>query len=72
MFVQRKIYDEFLERLVEKTKRMKVGDPMEEDTHVGSMIHKDQAERVLHYVNLAKEEVREHTQHSITRLMAYQ
>ena len=57
VFVQRALYDEFLERLVKRTQAMKVGDPMEEDTHVGAMIHSDQADRVLHYVNLAKKEV---------------
>lgn len=36
---------------------MKIGDPFDEDTHVGSMISKEQAEKTLHFIDLAQKEV---------------
>ena len=58
MFVHRSILPEFLERLVEKTRAMKVGDPMEDDTMVGATISPEQAQKVLKYVSSARDEVR--------------
>ena len=50
--------DEFLRRLVERTKKMKIGDPFAEDTTVGATISKDQADKVLQYIEIGKSEVR--------------
>src|SRR5690606_19165403 len=38
IYVERPIYDAFLERFVEKTKELKVGDPFAEDTKVGALV----------------------------------
>lgn len=76
VFVQKKIAEAFLDRLVEKTKNMKIGDPLQEDTVVGATISKEQAEKVLAYIDIAKREVRSfavlvspvsHTQHAQNR-----
>lgn len=50
IFVQRGVYDEFLERFVELTGRLKVGDPMDPATHVGSLISPSHRDRVEGYV----------------------
>jgi len=56
VFVQKGIYDQFLAEFVKHTKRMKMGDPYGEDTTVGATISKEHAEKVMAYVDLAKQE----------------
>lgn len=56
VFVQKKILGQFLEKLVERTKKMKIGDPFAEDTTVGATISRQQADKVLSYIDLAKKE----------------
>ncbi|CAG0924302.1 unnamed protein product [Notodromas monacha] len=55
VYVHKNVYEEFVERVVDATKAMKIGDPMNEDTVVGATISKQQAEKVLGYVARAKE-----------------
>ena len=38
VYVHEEIHDEFLDRLVTRTSKMKIGDPMDPDTHVGALI----------------------------------
>ena len=57
VFVQEKILDVFLEKLVERTKKMKIGDPFAEDTTVGATISKQQADIVMKYIESANQEV---------------
>ncbi|XP_033103522.1 4-trimethylaminobutyraldehyde dehydrogenase A-like [Anneissia japonica] len=54
VFVEQSIKDEFLEKLLDKIKDMKIGDPMAEDTMVGAMISKEHMEKVLGYIEGAK------------------
>ncbi|XP_045168036.2 4-trimethylaminobutyraldehyde dehydrogenase-like isoform X1 [Mercenaria mercenaria] len=56
VFVQKKILNQFLEKLVERTKKMKIGDPFAEDTTVGATISRQQADKVLSYIDIAKKE----------------
>ncbi|RSL29472.1 aldehyde dehydrogenase [Salibacterium salarium] len=56
IYVERAAYDEFLEKFAAKTKELKVGDPFDETSNVGAMISKEHYERVLGYLDLAKEE----------------
>ena len=56
MFVHESIYDEFLEKFVEKTKKLNVGDPFSKETHVGSIISKEQLEIIDGYVKSAVED----------------
>jgi len=41
-----KIADEFKEKMLEKTKRLKIGDPMDPKTQIGPLINKEQLEKV--------------------------
>ncbi|WP_169569615.1 betaine-aldehyde dehydrogenase [Sneathiella limimaris] len=52
VFVHASIRDMFLEKLVERTEKMVIGDPMAEETHVGALISEDHGEKVLSYVEL--------------------
>ncbi len=56
LLVQESIYDEFMEKFVEKTKEMKVGNGLEPDVVLGPLISKDQLEKVLQYVEIGKQE----------------
>lgn len=54
LFLPRKIHAEFLERLVTKTKKLKLGDPADLATDLGPLISKKQQDRVLGYIEKGK------------------
>lgn len=56
LFVHENIYDEFLEKFIEKAKLLKVGDPFNKETHMGALISKSHEEVVDGYVKLAIQE----------------
>lgn len=56
IYVERPVYDEFLERFSEKTKELVVGDPFDADTKVGALVSEEHYNKVLGYLDLAKEE----------------
>ena len=56
IFVQEGIYDEFVGKLAEAFKNVKVGDPMDMQTQMGSQINKRQLEKILGWVETAKKE----------------
>lgn len=58
IYVQRPIYDQFLERFVERTKQLVVGDPFDPKTNVGALISKEHLDRVYGYLEIAKNEGR--------------
>ena len=45
VYVERPVYDEFMSRLTERTKGLKVGDPQERDVYVGPVIDQTAVER---------------------------
>lgn len=56
IFVEKPIYDKFLAAFVEKTKKLTVGDPQDAKAKVGAVVSKEHMNRILFYINLAKEE----------------
>lgn len=56
IFVQEGIYDEFVAKLAEAFKKVKVGNPMDMSTQMGSQINERQLEKILKYVEIGKEE----------------
>ena len=56
VFVQRKIQDAFLERLVERLGQAIIGDPQVETTNFGPMVSQRQMDIVLEYFEKAKNE----------------
>ena len=56
IFVQRAIYEKFKIAFVEKTKKLKVGNPFEADSNLGAVVSQPHMEKVLSYVILAQEE----------------
>ncbi|XP_005113416.2 4-trimethylaminobutyraldehyde dehydrogenase [Aplysia californica] len=57
VFVEESIAEEFLSMLKTRVSKMKIGDPMLEDTTVGASISEEQAKIVLGYIDIAKKEV---------------
>ena len=51
LFLHEKIFDSFLERLVSKTSALKIGDPLDEETDIGSIINERQFTKVCGYVS---------------------
>ncbi len=56
IFVERTIYEKFKEDFVDKVSKLKIGDPLDADTNVGAVVSKPHLEKVLSYIELAKEE----------------
>jgi aldehyde dehydrogenase (NAD+) len=56
VFVQEDIYDKFVEEAVKRFNSVKIGMPWEEDTQLGASIYKRQLEKVLGYIDIAKQE----------------
>ncbi len=54
IYVQRGMYDKFLEAFVEKVKAMQVGDPLDESTKTGAVVSEQHQEKILHYISLAR------------------
>ena len=51
LFLHESIFDSFLQKLVDKTSKLKLGDPMDEATDIGSIINEKQFKRVCGYVD---------------------
>ena len=51
IFVQKSVYDRFLELLISSTSDVKVGDPKSEDTEMGPLISAEHRDRVSSYVD---------------------
>ncbi len=56
LLVQQSIHDKFVKRLLEVAGAAKIGDPMSSDTHVGPVTTQPQYEKILHYMNVARED----------------
>jgi len=56
LFVEEKIYDEFVERSTERAQRRTVGDPLDKKTEQGPQVDNDQFNKVLSYVEAGKRE----------------
>lgn len=56
IFVQESVYDDFVRKFAERAKRLVVGDPADEKTHVGSMITRAHWEKVTGYIRLGEQE----------------
>lgn len=54
IYVQRSIYDDFVELFVNETKKLVVGDPTLIETDVSAMIHPDEVERIKQWIEEAK------------------
>lgn len=56
LFVHESIYERFLGDLKAKFESVRVGDPLSPDTQMGAQVSKTQMERILGYIDIAKDE----------------
>lgn len=54
--VHESIYDEFIKLVIERTKTIQRGDPLDTDTQVGAQASKQQFDKILSYMDIGKEE----------------
>ncbi|MFF4562531.1 aldehyde dehydrogenase [Streptomyces sp. NPDC001435] len=50
------IYDEFMARVLERTKAIKGGSPLDPETMIGAQASNDQFEKILSYIDIGKQE----------------
>jgi betaine-aldehyde dehydrogenase len=58
ILVERSIYSKFVDALVEKTRTIKLGPPLDRATKMGPLVSKEQYERVREYQEIGKSEAR--------------
>jgi len=56
IFIERSIYDRAVASLVQETRRLRTGDPLQEETQIGSLISQSHRDRVRGYIELGAEE----------------
>jgi aminomuconate-semialdehyde/2-hydroxymuconate-6-semialdehyde dehydrogenase len=56
ILIQKGIYNQFRDALVEKVRQMKVGNPFDESTQTGAVVSQSHMNKVLGYIQLAQEE----------------
>lgn len=56
ILVHESIYDKFMEKVVERTKAIKVGNPLDPETMLGAQASNDQYEKILSYIDIGKQE----------------
>lgn len=56
ILVQESIAEKFIERVIERTKAIKMGHPLDPSTMIGAQASKDQWEKILNYIQIGKDE----------------
>jgi acyl-CoA reductase-like NAD-dependent aldehyde dehydrogenase len=55
-FVHESLYDELLERVAERARRIRIGDPMDPDTEMGPIATRSQLDKISSFVERARDE----------------
>ncbi len=56
VLVHERAYDEFVERLAERAKKMKVGDPLDPNTEMGAQVSAKQLDTILGYIESGRQQ----------------
>jgi len=56
LYVEEKVYDEFVEKSVKKASVRKIGHPFHKDTHQGPQVSEEQMHKVLGYIETGRKE----------------
>ena len=56
LFVESKVKDEFMEKLVQRAKKLQPGDPLDPKTRLGAIVSEQQMKTVLGYIEAGKSE----------------
>ena len=52
LLLHRSIYESFLEKIAERIRKLRLGDPLDPETEIGPMINKTHTEKVLEYARI--------------------
>jgi betaine-aldehyde dehydrogenase len=58
VLVQKDIWRKFIERMKEKTRRIKLGDPMKRETKMGPLVSEEHRDKVMSYIETGKREAK--------------
>ncbi|WP_298316476.1 aldehyde dehydrogenase family protein [uncultured Aquimarina sp.] len=56
ILIQESIYERFIARIIERTEAIQLGHPLDPETMMGAQASNDQYEKILHYINIGKDE----------------
>ncbi|MHC8493735.1 aldehyde dehydrogenase family protein [Thalassospira sp. SM2505] len=56
MLVHEKLHDEFVKRLIDKVNALKMGNPLDEETDIGTIINRKQFDKVSGYIDIGEKE----------------
>ena len=56
MYIHEAVYDEFVKKLIAETKKITVGDPMNENTFMGPKVNKAEVQKISQMVDLSKQQ----------------
>jgi acyl-CoA reductase-like NAD-dependent aldehyde dehydrogenase len=56
LFIEKKAEDEFMTKLVESSKKIRLGDPLDPKTRLGAIVSEKQMQTVLGYIEAGKNE----------------
>ena len=56
IFIERPLYEKFKSALVERAKKIRLGDPQDPQTEMGAMVSETHMNKVLSYIDLARQE----------------
>jgi aldehyde dehydrogenase (NAD+) len=54
LFVEQKVHDQFVEKILKKVKKTKVGDPFDPNTTQGPQVSQEQFDRIMSYIDAGK------------------
>ncbi len=56
VLIQESIYEEFIERAIDRVRQIRMGDPLNPETMMGAQASQDQFEKIMSYIELGREE----------------
>src|SRR5579864_564102 len=56
LFVESKVHDQFLEKLIERAKKLRPGDPLDPKSRLGAIVSEQQMNQILRYIETGKKE----------------
>lgn len=54
--IHESIYDKFMEKAIERVKKIKIGHPLDTETMMGAQASKEQMEKIISYLDIGKQE----------------
>ncbi|MEW6455177.1 MAG: aldehyde dehydrogenase family protein [Acidobacteriota bacterium] len=56
LIIQGKVYDQVMEKLITRTKKLKIGNPLDPEIDIGPLINESQGRQIMEYIKIGQEE----------------